>query len=176
MVTGWRIAQVEIQYLSDEDWFAYLGSKTFPVTQYIRHWDELVYTTLPDILHDVFGHLAFLTHPLFADLAHSLGQSYLQTSSQSLKGTIANTWWFAFEFGLLQHQNKPMMLGAGLVSSLKERAVVVNKQCRLKPFTLDTMRHVERSAHSTHKELYVLDSTMQLEQVVAQLRVESLQE
>jgi len=174
-VTGWHITKVEIQYLSDPDWFTYFSNKTFPVTQYIRHWDDLTYTPLPDILHDVFGHLAFLTHPLFAELAHTLGRAYLQTSSQPLKDTIANTWWFTFEFGLLQHQGQPMMLGAGLVSSLKERAVVVNKQCRLKPFTLNTMRHVQRSAHSTHQELYILDSIKQLEQVVHQLQLESLQ-
>jgi phenylalanine-4-hydroxylase len=46
----------------------YLAFKLFPATQYMRHSLAADYNSEPDVIHDVFGHVASLTVPEIAEL------------------------------------------------------------------------------------------------------------
>ena len=51
-----------------------LGQGIFLSTQYIRHHSRPLYTPEPDVVHELIGHAAALTHPRIAELSLAFGR------------------------------------------------------------------------------------------------------
>src|ERR1700730_17290779 len=79
-LTGWRIVAVP-GLVPDAVFFDHLAHRRFPAGNFIRGADELDYLKLPDIFHDVFGHVPMLTDPVFADYMQAYGKGGLRALS-----------------------------------------------------------------------------------------------
>ncbi|MDZ4770557.1 MAG: amino acid hydroxylase [Chloroflexota bacterium] len=161
-LTGWRLVSTEVQYSSGQDWFEALARKEFLITEYIRDADVLDYTPLPDIFHDVFGHLPFLADQRYADYLHRFAQTAIQYTTDERK-SLGSLWWYTVEFGLLRERGELKALGAGLLSSVAELQRAYSDAVTRRPYTLSAFESLAPSPHNFHETLFVLESFEQVE-------------
>src|SRR5262249_56986731 len=110
----------DAMYAGGNRWCERLPRKQFPITEYIRDWDSLNYTPLPDIWHDTFGHLALMVNRRYADLVHAYAQLMLAYGENERRTPLGNIWWYTIEFGMIREKGEVKCFGAGLMSSYEE--------------------------------------------------------
>lgn len=161
---AWKLVKAEQEYLTDKQWGDHFAKREFPVTDYIRKPEELDFTPLPDIAHDYFGHLAFLTIPHYMEVMELFSEAYILTPAERLSET-AQLWWNTMEFGLIKQDGKVKLLGAGLVSSQKE---FINSQDpkRQIPFNLEEAKRRPKAKYEVHDSYFVIESWKQLSDAV----------
>ncbi len=158
---NWRLLSTEVQFSTSEDWFDHLERRIFLITEYIRGWDTLDYTPLPDIWHDGFGHLPFLAHREYVDTLERFGQVYNRTPVEARR-PLGNLWWYSIEFGLMREGDEVKALGTGLMSSPGELANAFNGGAAHAPFDPAVIERTPTSHDNFHKTLFVLDNFGQL--------------
>lgn len=166
---GWTLVSAENEYLADEVWFGHLRNRRFPVTSYIRRPDELDFTPIPDLFHEYFGHLAFVNYPAFAAQAEQFGQLYFAVPEE-FRITVANFWWFSWEFGFIRQKGELKIFGAGLLSSPGELRYALAEALPKEPFELSRLMSMRRSPHEYHDGYFVYDSFDQIGEGLAQIR------
>lgn len=88
--TGWRIQRTKIRYTDAVPWYRKFNKRIFLITDYMRSWDEIEWTPEPDMFHDIFGHLPFLTLPHYTELEEMFAPRFwLQMMS---KEKISKDW------------------------------------------------------------------------------------
>ena len=117
-MAGFRMEPVA-GLVSARTFLYYLGRRVFLSTQYIRHYSQPFYTPEPDIVHELIGHAATLTHPGIAEVNRLLGKAVSIASDVELE-KIARVYWYTLEFGLVEERGSIKALGAGLLSSIEE--------------------------------------------------------
>jgi phenylalanine-4-hydroxylase len=120
-LTGWRVVAVP-GLVPDEVFFDHLANRRFPAGRFIRGADQLDYLELPDVFHDVFGHVPMLSDPTFADYMQAYGEGGLRALRLGQLGNLARLYWYTVEFGLLETPQGLRIYGAGIVSSAAESA------------------------------------------------------
>ncbi|MGH6795294.1 MAG: phenylalanine 4-monooxygenase [Methylocella sp.] len=118
-LTGWQVVAVP-GLVPDAVFFDHLANRRFPAGNFIRGADELDYLELPDIFHDVFGHVPMLTNPVFADYMQAYGKGGRRALSLGHLANLARLYWYTVEFGLLETHKGLRIYGAGIVSSKTE--------------------------------------------------------
>lgn len=165
-LSGWEILMTNIEYEESNPWVEALHDKKFRITDYIRSKTNLNYTPLPDIFHDVFGHIPFFANPKYARIVHKFGLAMKRAKSEEEKNKITNNWWYGFEFSLIKENNEIKALGTGLMSSAEELDNALSDKVEKIPYDGDIVGDTEKSPHEMHKKLFVLESLDQLEAVV----------
>ncbi len=158
--TGWSLQHTDIAYMSDEDWLGPLLNKKIHVTDYIRSWEQLDFIPEPDLFHDYFGHLGFLTLPEYTAVVERFAHAFAITPKEH-KHRIARVWWHTFEFGLVREAGTVKLFGAGLISS-KEEAIHCLQPSRHRPFNFNAMLDTDKAVSSVHPSYFVLNSLEQL--------------
>ncbi|NOG51405.1 MAG: phenylalanine 4-monooxygenase [Chloroflexi bacterium] len=113
---GWELVSTDVVYSDGQTWFEHLARRQFLVTEYIRSEDELLYTPLPDIWHDTFGHLPLMADQQYADYIEQFAHIALRYTPDERK-SLGSLWWYTIEFGFLIEDGDMKALGAGLMSS-----------------------------------------------------------
>lgn len=123
--TGWRTVAVP-GLIPDEDFFAMLTERIFPVGNFIRRRDQLDYLEEPDLFHDIFGHVPMLADPTMAAMMEELGRLGVEAIAEGHGQLIARLYWHSVEFGLALEDGELRILGAGLASSFGESRVALD--------------------------------------------------
>lgn len=165
-LSGWEIVMTNIQYEESNPWVEALNNKKFRVTDYIRRKDSLNYTPLPDIFHDVFGHIPFFAIPQYARIVHKFGVAMQKAKTEKEKDKITNNWWYGFEFSLIRENGEIKALGTGLMSSAEELKNALSDKVKKLPYDGEVVGNTSKSPHEMHTQLFVLESLDQLEEVV----------
>jgi phenylalanine-4-hydroxylase len=97
-----------------------LADGYFHSTQYIRDGSTPLYSTEPDVLHEVIGHASALADGRFAHLYRLAGQAVRRVETEAAVQFIAKVFWFTMECGLLDATDGPRAYGASIVSSYGE--------------------------------------------------------
>ncbi|HMA10558.1 MAG TPA: phenylalanine 4-monooxygenase [Steroidobacteraceae bacterium] len=118
-LTGWRIVAVP-GLIPDEQFFAHLAARAFPVSVWIRQPHELDYLSEPDLFHDFFGHVPLLANPVFARFMQAYGIAGQKAQAHGAVGLLARVYWYTVEFGLLRTSAGLRAYGAGILSSSGE--------------------------------------------------------
>jgi len=116
--TGFRMLPVA-GLVTDRAFMGRLGQGIFLSTQYMRHPSTPLYTPEPDVVHELVGHAAQLSHPGFAELNRVFGSAAQRATEEQLRG-IARVYWYTVEFGVVKENGTPKAYGAGLLSSFGE--------------------------------------------------------
>jgi phenylalanine-4-hydroxylase len=154
-ITDWEVVTVA-GFLDEYLFFELNANRRFPSTDIIRQSErfnkkycktpiknEFGYTPEPDIFHDVFGHMPFLTNQPYCDFMAEIGQLGYEILinergfSQELIAhnlkRLQNFAWWTYEFGVMKNQNdnpennlKYQIYGSGILSSYDEIMNVVN--------------------------------------------------
>ncbi|MEW6028324.1 MAG: hypothetical protein ACOYZ8_10835 [Chloroflexota bacterium] len=128
--TGWHIERTVVRYTLADDWYAKFAKRIFLITDYLRTRDQMEFTPEPDMFHDIFGHLPFLTQKFYADIEDKFAPAYMK-ATQEEKEVIKRLAWYSTEFGLVVQDNRFTIFGAGIISGRKELTRTVMEFYRL---------------------------------------------
>lgn len=202
--TKWEVVTVA-GFLDEHLFFELNGTRRFPSTDIIRQSrrfsekykdihikNEYGYTPEPDIFHDVFGHIPFLTDQAYCDFIEEIGQLGLeilenerglsrQLVAHNLK-RLQNFAWWTYEFGVMKKQKNTNALrsikndmdyeiyGAGILSSYNEVVNVVecsqgkSSKSRFIPYDIEKVAMTRFDYSEIQDRYYVIDSMADLYQ------------
>jgi len=161
-LSGFRMQRTPIQYAGDKEWFNFLSKRRIMVTNYIRVMEDLNYTPLPDIFHDIFGHMPLLSHKAIARLAEKFGRTFLAAETDLQRFMTERLWWNSMEFGLMLHNGRKVIIGAGLFSSFGECKHAFSAAAEHMFFHPSLLPGLNRSPHEFHKRFMVFRSFGQI--------------
>lgn len=128
--TGWKIERTVVRYTLADDWYKKFARRTFLITDYLRTADQMRFTPEPDMFHDIFGHLPFLTLPFYAKIEDKFAPAYLN-ATEAEREVIKRLAWYSTEFGLVVQDNRPRIFGAGIISGRAELTNTIMEFYRL---------------------------------------------
>ena len=88
------------------------------------------FTPEPDMFHDIFGHLPFLTQEFYARIEDKFAPAYLKATPEE-REVIKRLAWYSTEFGLVVQDNRFKVFGAGIISGRKELTRTIMEFYRL---------------------------------------------
>ena len=128
--TGWRIERTAVRYTLADDWYNKFGQRIFLITDYLRTRDQMEFTPEPDMFHDIFGHLPYLTQPFYARIEDKFAPAY-KKATEAEREVIKRLAWYSTEFGLIMEDNRIKVFGAGTISGRSELANTIMEFYRL---------------------------------------------
>ncbi len=128
--TGWRIERTIVRYTPADDWYQKFAQRVFMITDYLRTWDQMEFTPEPDMFHDIFGHLPYLTQGFYTRIEDKFAPAYLKATPDE-KEAIKRLAWYSTEFGLVIQDNRFKVFGAGTISGRAELANTIMEFYRL---------------------------------------------
>jgi phenylalanine-4-hydroxylase len=128
--TGWRIERTVVRYTLADDWYKKFAQRVFLITDYLRSRDQMEFTPEPDMFHDIFGHLPYLTMEFYARIEDKFAPAYVK-ATQEEKEVIKRLAWYSTEFGLVIQDNRFRVFGAGIISGRAELANAIMEFYRL---------------------------------------------
>lgn len=118
--TGWGI-YVCGGTLSNATLYAGLKRKKFPVTNFLRDLLNWLYTEAPDMFHEIFGHLPFLTLQKYCEAVQIFGEiAEEHFYSPAVVKKLRHLFWFLVEFVLVRGHGERRIAGPGILSSVGE--------------------------------------------------------
>ena len=128
--TGWQIERTAVRYTKADTWYQKFAKRIFLITDYLRTRDQMEFTPEPDMFHDIFGHLPYLTLPFYAAIEDKFAPAYLNATTEE-REVIKSLAWYSTEFGLVMENNRIKVFGAGIISSRAEFAHTIMEYYRL---------------------------------------------
>ncbi len=128
--SGWTIERTVVRYTLADDWYRKFAQRVFLITDYLRTRDQMEFTPEPDMFHDIFGHLPFLTQKFYADIEDKFAPAYMK-ATQEEREVIKRLAWYSTEFGLVVQENRIKVFGAGIISGRKELTRTIMEFYRL---------------------------------------------
>jgi phenylalanine-4-hydroxylase len=128
--TGWHIERTVVRYTLADDWYRKFAQRIFLITDYLRTRDQMEFTPEPDMFHDIFGHLPFLTQKFYADIEDKFAPAYMKATTEE-REVIKRLAWYSTEFGLIVQDNRFKVFGAGIISGRKELTRTIMEFYRL---------------------------------------------
>lgn len=160
--TGWRIVAVP-GLIPEEQFFAHLAERQFPVTVWLRKPQEIDYLSEPDVFHDFFGHVPLLCDPVFADFVQAYGAAGRKAAAQGGIKMLARLYWYCVEFGLIKSGAELKAYGAGILSSAGETQFSVESAVPHRiGFELERVMRTDYQIDAYQKTYFVVDSFEQL--------------
>lgn len=129
-LTGWKVERTVVRYTKADDWYKKFARRTFLITDYLRTLEQMRFTPEPDMFHDIFGHLPFLTLEFYARIEDKFAPAYLK-ATEAEREVIKRLAWYSTEFGLVIQDNRPRIFGAGIISGRAELTNTIMEFYRL---------------------------------------------
>ncbi len=80
--TGWHIERTVVRYTLADDWYKKFAQRIFLITDYLRTRDQMEFTPEPDMFHDIFGHLPYLTMDFYAHIEDKFAPAYMKATQE----------------------------------------------------------------------------------------------
>ncbi len=128
--TGWRIERTAVRYTLADDWYKKFAQRIFLITDYLRTRDQMEFTPEPDMFHDIFGHLPYLTQEFYARIEDKFAPAYMKAAPDE-REVIKRLAWYTTEFGLVIEDDRLNVFGAGTISGRAELTNTVMEFYRL---------------------------------------------
>lgn len=165
--TGWRIERTVVRYTLADDWYKKFSQRIFLITDYLRTRDQMEFTPEPDMFHDIFGHLPYLTMEFYARIEDKFAPAYMKATQQE-REVIKRLAWYSTEFGLVMENNRFKVFGAGIISGRAELANTIMEFYRLSRdnvinYTGPVFEQLTEQFHANKDDLYrVIDGVNEL--------------
>jgi phenylalanine-4-hydroxylase len=160
--TGWEIVAVP-GLIPEQNFFAHLAKRHFPVTVWLRTPEEIDYLSEPDVFHDFFGHVPLLCDPNFADFMQAYGEAGRKADAEGGLKMLARLYWYCVEFGLIKTDAGLRAYGAGILSSAGETVFCIeDRRPHRIGFELERVMRTDYLIDAYQKTYFVMDSFEQL--------------
>ena len=160
-LTGWQMVWVP-GLVPVEKFFPMLAARKFPMTAFIRKPEEEDYLQEPDIFHEMFGHIAMLANPLFADYSHAFGLGGVKAMGLGAAEYLEALYWFTIEFGLINTAQGRRIYGAGILSSPGESVFSVSEKATHVAYDVKRVMRQKYRIDTFQHHYFVIDSFEQL--------------
>lgn len=160
--TGWRIQRTAVRYTTADNWYAKFAKRIFLITDYLRTRDQMEFTPEPDMFHDIFGHLPYLTQEFYAQIENKFAPAYLKATPTE-KEVIKRLAWYSTEFGIVIEDNRFKVFGAGTISGRSELTNTIMEFYRL---SRDNVIDFTRDIYPQLQDLYLRDKA-DIDRIVA---------
>ena len=164
--TKWKTIRTNTRYSDAIAWYQHFAKREFLITDYLRSMEELDFTPEPDMFHDIFGHLPYLTFPHVTELLEMFAPAFHKANSEQ-RENIKRLAWFSYEFGLIRENGEVKAFGAGLMSSSKEMDAAMTGTIRVKPFTIKNVLQKDKAIWNLNEELFIFNSLEELKREIA---------
>lgn len=167
--SGWRIERTVVRYTLADDWYKKFAQRVFLITDYLRTRDQMEFTPEPDMFHDIFGHLPFLTQEFYARIEDKFAPAYMK-ATQEEREVIKRLAWYSTEFGLVTQDNRFKIFGAGIISGRSEFTHTIMEFYRLGrdnviDYSKNIFAQLEKHFEKNKKDLYrIIDGVNELHQ------------
>jgi phenylalanine-4-hydroxylase len=159
--TGWSIEAVP-GLIPVEDFFQLLSNKKFCSSTWLRKMNQLDYLEEPDMFHDIFGHIPLFMDQRYSDFAKKMGEIGVQfKNDEQILLELQRIYWFTIEFGLLK-ESKPMIYGAGIISSFGETNFIYEEGTEILPFNLKEIIQTDFCNSEIQTKYFLLNSMEEL--------------
>ena len=160
--SGWRVVAVP-GLIPEEQFFAHLAQRRFPVTVWIRKRSELDYLVEPDVFHDFFGHVPLLANPTFARFMQAYGEAGPKAIASGALTLLARLYWYMVEFGLIRTPQGLKAYGSGILSSKAETEYSIESTTPHRvAFDLERVMRTNYLIDNFQRTYFVIDSFEQL--------------
>lgn len=165
--TGWHIERTVVRYTLADDWYKKFAQRIFLITDYLRTRDQMEFTPEPDMFHDIFGHLPYLTMDFYARIEDKFAPAYMKATEDE-REVIKRLAWYSTEFGLVVETNRFKIFGAGIISGRAELANAIMEFYRLSrdtviDYTGDVFEQLTEQFLSHKTDLYrIIDGVNEL--------------
>ena len=165
--TGWHIERTVVRYTLADDWYKKFAQRVFLITDYLRTRDQMEFTPEPDMFHDIFGHLPYLTMEFYARIEDKFAPAYMK-ATQDEREVIKRLAWYSTEFGLVIQENRFKVFGAGIISGRAEFANAIMEFYRLSrdtviDYTADVFEQLNEQFLSHKTDVYrIVDGVNEL--------------
>lgn len=132
--TGWQLFPVE-GLLASEDYFNLLSHRYFPVATFVRSGFDYTYSPVPDMWHDIFGHIPLLFDPCYSDFIKYLSSQYI--ARKDLQEFVDRIYWYTIEAGVCAERGNRRIYGASQLSSIEEINYALSSHPIVQPFDID---------------------------------------
>lgn len=159
---GWCVVPVG-GLIPSKDFMFMLQQKQFPITVSVRKMEELEFSELPDIFHDIFGHVPMLMNPLFTDFLLRYSTIALEFVDDEIAlAALTRFYWFTLEMGLIQEDDVVKPYGGAIITSFGEIERVNDPAVPKVPFDIKNVLITEYDNLKLQKQYFVIDSFEQL--------------
>jgi phenylalanine-4-hydroxylase len=160
--TAWEIVPVP-GLIPEQQFFAHLAERRFPVTVWLRDPAEIDYLVEPDIFHDFFGHVPLLCDAVFADFVQAYGVAGRKAAAEGGVTMLARLYWYSVEFGLIKGSDGLRTYGAGILSSAGETPYSIESPMPHRiQFDLERVMRTDYMIDAYQKTYFVVDGFEQL--------------
>lgn len=167
--SGWTAVMVP-GMVPDEIFYRHLSERRFPAGNWIRSADELDFHELPDLFHDVFGHVVMLANSDIANFMEAMGHLGLQALEVGALPRLARLYWYVVEVGLAREAGEARVFGAAILSSLGEcRHALEDNGVRRSPFDLETVLRTEYSPYALQRCYFMIDSIAEVVDMISRV-------
>jgi phenylalanine-4-hydroxylase len=144
--TGWGLIRAD-GYITPKWFFRLLADRYFPCMDGLRHAREILYTSEPDMFHDVMGHLPMLGSPAISEYYQLFGRVGKSARHDEQIACLDKVYWYSMEFGILnpdagapqesQRSSRATVFGAGLITAPTEILTSLSDAVERRPFSID---------------------------------------
>lgn len=167
-LVGWTLVPV-IGLIESQEYYTYLANKQFPFALNIRDANNYNFSPIPDIWHDVFGHLPLLIYPLYNNFIESLARFWLESNGRQ-RQQIDNLYWFTIESGICQENGERRVYGASQVSSFDEIHYALSDKPTVYPFDLQAIFNVKVRIDDVQQQIFEIPRFDYLDQILDELK------
>jgi len=168
-ISGWTFVAVD-GLVKGADFFDMLANRRFPVTSRMRKPEELRFSELPDLFHDLYGHGPFLAHERTARLYQEFGRVGLRCAEHvDDLALLQGIMWTTLEAGLIRTPDGLRALGGAILSSADEIRQSLDPACPVEPFDPEVVRVTTFDILQLQKRYFVVEDLEQIEAALAGL-------
>ncbi|WP_428229091.1 hypothetical protein [Flavobacterium sp.] len=167
----WTIVPVS-GYLASEDFFKLINRRKFPITQRIRSKNEIEFSELPDIFHDIMGHVPMLNsdvHNLFSKTISDIALQNLD--NPIILEKLSNLYWYTFETGLVKENGEIKIFGGAILTSSNEVNNVFKEDTTILPFDAELIMSSSFDNLNVQSTYFILESFDQLSDACKKLSI-----
>jgi phenylalanine-4-hydroxylase len=168
-VSGWSVIPAP-GLVSNREFFTMLCNKQFPVTISMRKPEEIAFAELPDIFHDIYGHVPMLMNTLFCDFMTRYSDAAISYSDDdAIVAYFGRLYWFTMEMGLVNEGGVLKPFGGAILTSSGEIENIRNPAVPKRAFNLEQVIHTEYDNLQLQKQYFYIESFYDLFQSIGQM-------
>jgi phenylalanine-4-hydroxylase len=161
--SDWQVAAAK-GIVPAREFFLLLQQKIFPVSIDMRSAEEIEFSELPDIFHDLYGHVPMLLNKLFSDFMSQYCTMALSHSDEEFLPYFDRLYWYTMEMGLINEEGMVRPYGAAMLTSSHEIWNMRSSQSTKLSFDIEQVVKTEFNPLRLQKKYFIVDSYAQLVQ------------
>lgn len=162
--SDWQVAAAQ-GIVPAKEFFLLLQQKIFPVSIDMRGAHELDFSELPDIFHDLYGHVPMLLNEVFCSFMErycAMALSY--ADKEEFLPYFDRLYWYTMEMGLIRENNLIRPYGAAMLTSSHEISNMRSPQSAKLAFDIKQVIEADFNPLRLQSTYFIIDSYTQLVQ------------